>query len=191
MALTFAELTALLRGEQPLPESRCLAYSLPLSHKQLVELVPLLQDNVELRGLKLRGCGLCNEAADFVSRALAFNSSLVHLDLRDNGIGGGGAMFLVNALRNYNFTLQSLDLTGKRRAGRRQPPPAAGSCRSRRQHPPTAPQPPLPAPTAGNPAVVEDPEVVQDIALFLHRNAQTSSSSAAASPQANRSLVSW
>lgn len=185
MALTFEELTSVLRGEQLLPESRCLAYGLPLSHKQLLELVPLLQDDEQLRGLKLRGCRLCDEAAESVSRVVAFNSSLLHLDLRDNAIGGAGAMFLANALRNHNYTLLSLDLTGKSSSGASQLPAAAAEGGST-YTPPHAPCLSL----AGNPAIVEDPEVVQEIALLLHRNAQNSSSSAAASPEASMSLVS-
>ena len=139
MALTFDELTSLLRGQQPLPESRCLAYGLPLSHKQLLELVPLLQDDEQLRGLKLRGCRLDDEAAESVSRVVAFNSSLVHLDLRDNAIGGAGAMFLANALRNHNYTLLSLDLTGKSGASRHQLPAAAAEGGS--THTPLPPTP--------------------------------------------------
>lgn len=114
--LTLPDLVAQLRGEQPLPENKCASYSLPISAAQLAELVPLLQENEQLRGLKLRGCRLDCAAAQEISRAIAFNQSLRHLDLRDNVIRGPGASYLANALRNYNFHLQSLDLSGGLRA---------------------------------------------------------------------------
>lgn len=50
--------------------------------------MPLIQESEVLRGLKLRSCGLDNDAAEQLARAIAFNSSLESLDLRDNGILG-------------------------------------------------------------------------------------------------------
>lgn len=90
MPLTLDDLRAALAGERP-TESRNLAYSLPLSATQVADLTPLLQDNKELHGLRLRGCKLDDEAADNLSRALAFNTSLRSLDLRDNQITDVGA----------------------------------------------------------------------------------------------------
>lgn len=110
--LTFVDLLAVLKGEVPPPDSRALVFSLPLSHRQLKELTPLLQENQWLRSLKLRGCRLDNDAANELSRGVAFNVALRTLDLRDNEIGGVGANYLANALRTHNFTLLSLDLSG-------------------------------------------------------------------------------
>ena len=51
---SFEDLCALLEGRAPLPESRFVAYSLPLSAAQLEELEPLLKENTTLKGLRLR-----------------------------------------------------------------------------------------------------------------------------------------
>jgi hypothetical protein len=110
--LTFEDLVAVLKGEQPLPEGGQLAYSLPLSQRQVKELVPLLQDHEGVRGLRLRGCRLDDVAAAELSRVLAFNAALRSLDLRDNDIGDAGALFFSNALRTFNHTLLALDLSG-------------------------------------------------------------------------------
>ena len=71
-ALTFSDFLDLLSGRQPLPANGSVGYSLPLSHSQLQELVPLLQEHQQLRGLKLRGCRLDDVAAEaLVSKPLS------------------------------------------------------------------------------------------------------------------------
>lgn len=111
--LTFDDLVAVLNGQQPLPLGGQLAYSLPLSQRQVKELVPLLQDHEGVRGLRLRACQLDDVAAAELSRVLAFNTVLRALDLRDNDIGDAGALFFSNALRTFNHTLLALDLSGE------------------------------------------------------------------------------
>ena len=59
-----------------------------------------------------RSCNIHDDGCEVLSRILAFNNTLKQLELPSNGIGNGGAMFLANALRNYNHTLCVLDLQG-------------------------------------------------------------------------------
>lgn len=216
--LTFDELLEALSGQRELPPSRTLAYSLPLSTEQVSALVPLLQDSDELVGLKLRGCRLEDEHCEALSRSISFNTSLRYLDLRDNSIGDlgklgrrrrqlpaaarrrrsldavafpvlpAGARLLTNALRSFNETLVSLDLTGEastlvlRRsfrtlaalcwcaACRPSPPPTLLT------HPPSRPSAPSPYSChPGNPVMMECPETVQEIAAFTARNEQSRS----------------
>lgn len=155
--LTFEELKAILRGEQPLPANRALSFTLPLTAAQAQELGKLLVEGLQSdeddetagpRLLKLRGCRLDDDAAEDLSRAIAFNCSLRVLDLRDNEISDTGALYLANALRNHNHTLLALDLTG-------------------------------------NPCIIENPETLQEIAMLLARNEQEQSrgGTPATSPQ--------
>lgn len=50
-----------------------------------------------------------SEGATSLAEALVFNTSLVHVDLRNNGIGDDGALALVKMLEE-NDTLKTLDL---------------------------------------------------------------------------------
>lgn len=72
-------------------------------HPQVTDLVPVIQDNMDLRCLKLRGCALDDATAQQLSSAIAFNTSLVSLDLRDNCISGkwsaAGTSLLLRACR--------------------------------------------------------------------------------------------
>lgn len=224
--LTFTDLVTLLRGEQPLPDNRCVVYSLPLSHTQAAALVPLLQEGdsdqapaaQRVRGLKLRGCALDDQVAEHLARVVAFNTSLRHLDLRDNAIGGVGAIHLANALRLYNHTLLDLDLAGELGgvAGNIHSRSAVSNTRipfscwsatrlsmflmpltiSRFLHrvidcsfnSPLATAAPS---AAGNPANREDPDAVEEIAMLLHRNRQQQANSTpTSSPSRGGALVS-
>lgn len=91
MALTYEDLAAQVAGQQPLPESGVLAYAGGrLSARQVSDLVEGLVELGGLRALKLRGCSLDDEAAEQLSRVVAFNDAIESLDLRDNAIGRSG-----------------------------------------------------------------------------------------------------
>lgn len=108
----FRELVDILSNRRPLPDSKFLTYSLPLTDKQLEELEPLLKDHATLKGLRLKGCRISDEGADVLSRVLAFNTVLEVLELPKNDITSQGALYFANALRQWNHTLRQLDLQG-------------------------------------------------------------------------------
>lgn len=74
--LTFEDFVAALQAPE-LPEAGEIAYGGGrLTGKQLEKLVPLMQDARGLRVLKLRGCGIDDEGAEQLSRAVAFSEDL-------------------------------------------------------------------------------------------------------------------
>ena len=109
--MEFEQLLAPLQGRAPFPSDGALRFSGSLSLRDLRALVAELTDNPQLRSLTLRGCHIDDEGADLLSRVVAFNTALEHLDLSGNAIGSQGAQLLANALKIYNSgALKSLCL---------------------------------------------------------------------------------
>ena len=85
-------------------------------YPQVTDLVPVIQDSMDVRCLKLRGCALDDATAQQLSSAIAFNTSLVSLDLRDNCISGkwsaAGTSLLLRACRRPTRPAHAWQLQG-------------------------------------------------------------------------------
>lgn len=86
----------------------------PLGDGGIVRLSEALADNTQVRQLWLRDCSVSNAGAKALGSCLEQNMSIVDLFLGGNNIGDEGLGYICDALRGSNATLVSLEMDDNR-----------------------------------------------------------------------------
>lgn len=81
-----------------------------IGHGGATALADLIETNSSFQFISIEWNQIASVGAIEISKALAFNKALKHLDLRNNGISDDGAIALANVLTAVNTSLQILDL---------------------------------------------------------------------------------
>lgn len=81
-----------------------------LSPNGATSLANLLKNSASLQTLSVEWNQIASAGCIHIAHALHMNNSLLHLDLRNNGINDDGAIALANAVVEPNMTLKTLDL---------------------------------------------------------------------------------